>query len=104
MLFYHTKLKCYIIIELKIWEFKPEFAWKLNFYINIVDDKIKQEDDNSTIWLLICKEKNNSIVEYALKWQTNPLAISEYSFENLSDNLKKNLPNEEHINNFLKKI
>ncbi len=46
MLFYHTKLKCYIIIELKIWEFKPEFAWKLNFYINIVDDKIKQKDDN----------------------------------------------------------
>jgi len=68
MLFYHTKLKCYIIIEFKVWEFKPEFVGKLNFYINLVDDKIKLEDDNPTIWLLICKSKNNNIAEYALRW------------------------------------
>ena len=104
MLFYHTKLKCYIIIELKIWDFKPEFVWKLNFYINVVDDKIKEKDDNSTIWLLICKWKNKQIVEYALKWQTNPLAISKYSFDKLSDDLKKNLPWEDEIWRFLNKI
>jgi len=101
MLFYHTRLKCYILIELKVWEFKPEFAWKLNFYVNLVDDKIKQDDDNPTIWLLICKSKNNQVVEYALKWNTKPLAISEYSFEKLSDDLKKNLPSEEKIIEFL---
>lgn len=102
MLFYHTRLKCYIIIELKIWEFKPEFVWKLNFYINIVDDKIKQKDDNTTIWLLICKSKNKWIVEYALKGQTNPLAISEYDFDNLSKVLQQNLPSKEKIKTFLK--
>ncbi len=104
LLFYHTKLKCYVVIELKIWEFKPEYIWKLNFYINIVDDKIKQNDDNPTIWLLICKGKNKQIVEYALKWNTKPLAVSEYSFENLSPDLKKNLPSEEKIIEFLNKF
>ncbi|MDQ7010105.1 MAG: PDDEXK nuclease domain-containing protein [Candidatus Gracilibacteria bacterium] len=104
MLFYHTKLKCYIIIELKIGEFKPEFIGKLNFYINVVDDKIKQDDDKSTIGLLICKSKNKGIIEYALKGQTNPLAISEYSFENLSEDLKKNLPGKNEINKFLEKF
>lgn len=102
MLFYHTKLKCYVIIELKIWEFQPEFAWKLNFYINVVDDKIKEKDDKQTIWLLICKSKNKWIVEYALKWNSNPLAISEFSFENLSKDLQKNLPSKEKIEEFLK--
>jgi len=89
------------VIELKIWEFKPEYIWKLNFYISVVDDKIKQDDDNPTIWLLICKWKNKQIVEYALRWNTKPLAISEYSFEKLSDDLKKNLPSEEKIIKFL---
>ena len=101
MLFYHTKLKCYVIVELKIWEFKPEYAGKLNFYINLVDDKVKQQDDNSTIWLLICKTKDKEIAEYALRWQTNPLAIWEYSFENLSEDLKKNLPDVSKIKQFL---
>ena len=104
MLFYHTRLKCYVIIELKVWEFKPEFAWKLNFYVNIVDDKIKQNDDNPTIWLLICKSKTNNIVEYALKWNTKPLAVSDYKFENLSEELKKNLPSEQKIKEFLEKF
>ena len=104
LLFYHTKLKCYVVIELKIWEFKPEYIWKLNFYINIVDDKIKQNDDNSTIWLLICKDKNKQIVEYALKGNTKPLAVSEYSFDKLSPDLKKNLPSEEKIIEFLENI
>ncbi len=104
LLFYHTKLKCYIVIELKMWVFKPEYIWKLNFYINVVDDKIKQNDDNSTIWLLICKDKNKQIVEYALKWNSKPLAVSEYSFDKLSPDLKKNLPSEEKIKDFLENI
>ena len=63
--------------------------------------KIKQNDDNPTIWLLICKSKNNQVVEYALKWNTKPLAVSEYRFENLSDELKKSLPSENSIKKFL---
>lgn len=74
----------------------------MNFYINIVDDKIKQKDDNDTIWLLICKTKDKEIAEYALKWQTNPLAVWEYVFENLSEDLQRNLPDVEKIRDFLK--
>ncbi len=104
LLFYHTKLKCYVVIELKIWEFKPEYIWKLNFYINVVDDEIRQDDDNPTIWLLICKDKNKQIVEYALKWNSKPLAVSEYNFDKLSPDLRKSLPSEEKIIEFLNKF
>ncbi|UFX82758.1 PDDEXK nuclease domain-containing protein [Candidatus Absconditicoccus praedator] len=74
----------------------------MNFYINIVDDKIKQKDDNDTIGLLICKTKDKEIAEYALKGQTNPLAVGEYVFENLSEDLQRNLPDVEKIRDFLK--
>ncbi len=104
LLFYHTKLKCYIVIELKIWKFLPEYAGKLNFYLNIVDDKIKDESDNPTIWILICKEKSHEVVEYALRWQTSPMAITEYSFDKLPKNYQKNLPDVRKIEEFLDKF
>ncbi len=104
LFFYHTKLKCYIVIELKIWKFLPEYAGKLNFYLNIVDDKIKDEKDNPTIWILICKEKSYEVVEYALRWQTSPMAITEYSFDKLPKDYQKNLPDVRKIEEFLDKF
>lgn len=104
LFFYHTKLKCYIVIELKIWKFLPEYAGKLNFYLNIVDDKIKDESDNPTIWILICKEKSYEVVEYALRWQTSPMAITEYSFDKLPKDYQKNLPDVRKIEEFLDKF
>jgi len=101
MLFYHTKLKCYIVIELKIGKFMPEYAGKLNFYISLVDDQIKDASDQATIWLLICKEKDDKVVEYALRWQSQPMVVSQYSFEWLPSELQQNLPTEDMIKRFL---
>lgn len=104
MLLYHRKIKCFVVIELKIWKFLPEYAWKLNFYLNIVDDKIKDEADNPTIWILICKEKKHETVEYVLRWQTSPMAITEYSFDKLPKDYQKNLPDVVKIEEFLERF
>ena len=66
LLFYHTKLKCYIVIELKIGDFKPEYIGKLNYYLSAVDGLIKDENDNSTIGILLCKTKSKLNVEFSL--------------------------------------
>lgn len=67
LLFYHTKLHCYVVIELKATEFKPEYTGKLNFYLSVVNDRIKTSEDNPTIGILLCKTKNKVTAEYALK-------------------------------------
>ncbi len=90
LLFYHIKLKCYIVIELKTQKFKPEFAGQLNFYVSAVDEELKQADDNQTMGILICKSKNNTVVEYTLKNINTPMGVSEYK---LSDTLPKELEN-----------
>ncbi|MBS9775298.1 DUF1016 family protein [Candidatus Gracilibacteria bacterium] len=102
LLFYHTKLKCYIVVELKIGSFKPEFFGKMNFYLNVVDDFVKEADDNKTIGLLICKDKKKQTVEYALKGIDKPMVVSEYHHNTLPDNFQKSLPTEEEIYTFLK--
>lgn len=79
LLFYHTRLHCYIVIELKTGKFKPEYAGQLNFYITLVDNKLKKSDDNPTIGLLLCKEKNHLVAEYALKGINQPMGIAEYA-------------------------
>lgn len=91
LLFYHTRLHCYLVIELKITDFKPEFAGKLEFYINAVDDQIKTENDNPTIGLLLCKTADEVIVEYSLRSKTKPITVSEYT-HNLPKELRKELP------------
>ena len=78
LLFYHIKLKCYVVVELKATEFKPEFAGKLSFYTSVVDGEIKDKNDNPTIGILICKSKNDLVVEYVLKDINKPLGISQY--------------------------
>ena len=85
MLFYNLKLRCYVIIELKTGDFKPEYAGKLNFYISAVDDLMRTELDNPTIGLLLCKNKRGMIAEYSLRDIEKPIGVSEYK-------LIKNLP------------
>lgn len=93
LLFYHLKLHCYVVIELKATDFIPEHAGKLSFYITAVDKQIKTEQDNPTIGLLLCKTKNKVVAEYALSDINKPMGVSEYQLtQALPDDLKSSLP------------
>jgi predicted nuclease of restriction endonuclease-like (RecB) superfamily len=78
LLFYHTRLRCYIVIELKNTEFKPEYAGKLNFYLSAIDDILKHPQDNPTIGIMLCKTRDKLTAEYALKDIHKPIGVSEY--------------------------
>jgi predicted nuclease of restriction endonuclease-like (RecB) superfamily len=98
LLFYHVKLHCYVVVELKAVKFKPEFAGKLNFYVSAVDGILKSKQDNTSIGILICKSKNDTVVEYALKDVHKPIGVSEYIItKNLPDEFKSSLPSIEEI-------
>ena len=98
LLFYHIKLKCYVVVELKATSFKPEHAGKLSFYTSAIDGELKSSDDNPTIGILICKSKNDTVVEYALRDINKPLGISEYQLtEILPKEYKSSLPSIEEI-------
>lgn len=98
LLFYHVRLHCYVVIELKAVKFKPEFAGKLNFYISAVDGILKTEQDNPTVGILICKSKNDTVVEYALRDVHKPIGVSEYTItKHLPEELKSSLPSIEEI-------
>lgn len=98
LLFYHIKLHCYFVVELKTVKFKPEFAGKLGFYVSAVDGILKMEQDNPTIGLLICKSKNDVVVEYTLRDIHKPIGVSEYMItQNLPDELRSSLPSIEEI-------
>ena len=98
LLFYHVKLHCYVVVELKTKDFKPEYAGKLNFYISAVDGELKSKEDNPTIGILICKSKSDTIVEYALKNVNTPIGISQYTHtEILPKEYKSSLPSVEEI-------
>jgi predicted nuclease of restriction endonuclease-like (RecB) superfamily len=103
LLFYHTRLRCFIIVELKVKEFEPEFIGKLNFLLNVVDDKLKHQHDQPSIGILLCKTPVKVIVEYALKNVMNPLGVAEYQILNsIPENLKGELPTIEELENELK--
>ena len=98
MLFYHIKLKCYVVIELKARKFKPQDAGQLNFYLSAVDGKMKGEDDNPTIGILLCQSKEKIVAEYALRNLTSPIGVSEYLLTRMMPkNLKTSLPTIEEI-------
>ena len=101
LLFYHTILKRYVIIELKTTEFKPEYAGQLNFYITAIDEQVKQNDDNSTIGIIICQDKDNLIVEYSLKGQSQPIGVAGYQ---LTSELPKELEGKLPTANQLKRL
>ena len=103
LLFYHLKLRCYVVIELKAGAFKPEYAGKLNFYCSAVDDMLRHGNDNPTIGLLLCKEKNGLLAEYALRDMNKALAVSDYQLTRaIPENLKPSLPTVEEIERELK--
>ena len=98
LLFYNLNLRCYVVIELKTGEFKPEYAGQLNFYLSAVDGLMKQPQDNPTIGLLLCKSKNNLVAEYSLKDMSKPIGVSEYRItSHLPAELEKQLPSVEDI-------
>ena len=89
MLFYHIKLRCFCVVELKTTDFKPEYAGKLNFYLSAVDRQLKQPSDNPSIGMIICRTKNDLKVEYSLERSTMPMGVSEYAV-----NIMNTLPRE----------
>ena len=98
LLFYHLKLRCYVVIELKAGKFKPEHLGQLGFYMTAVDRQIKTEQDTATIGLLLCKSKDKVVAEYALGDKTQPMGIAEYKLEQaLPETLVTNLPSIEQI-------
>jgi len=98
LLFYHLKLRCYVVIELKAGKFKPEHLGQLGFYLTAVDRQVKAEQDNPTIGLLLCKSKNKVVAEYALRDNAQPLGIAEYKLiESLPESLQTSLPTIEQI-------
>ena len=102
LLFYHIKLKCYVVIELKNTGFIPEYAGKLNFYLSAVDSLLKDFNDKPTIGILLCREKNNIEAEFALRDINKPMGVSEFQLtEILPDELKSSLPTIEEIENEL---
>ena len=98
LLFYHLKLRCYVVIELKAGKFKPEHLGQLSFYLTAVDAQIKHPDDGPTIGLLLCKTKNKVVAEYALRGKDQPLGVAEYQLvESLPAELQTSLPSIEQI-------
>ncbi len=100
LLFYHLKLRCFVVVELKATDFKPEYAGKLNFYLSAVDDVMKHPSDNPTIGILICKKKDNFVAEYALRDINKPMGVAEYETKIMSSLPKKlmgSLPTIEEI-------
>ena len=98
LLFYHLRLRCFIVIELKKGEFKPEYAGKMNFYCSAVDDAIKHATDQQTIGLILCESKDSVFAEYALRDIHKPIGVSEYELtRSLPENLKGSLPSIEEI-------
>ena len=94
----HLKLHCYVVIELKVDKFKPEYAGKLNFYISAVDSQVRTDADGPTLRILICKSKSDIKVEYSLRDLTKPIGVSEYQItEHLPDDLRSSLPTIEQI-------
>lgn len=98
LLFYHLKLRCFIVIDLKKGEFKPEYAGKMNFYLSVVDDQLRHESDAPSIGLILCQDRNHIIAEYTLRGVSKPIGISEYELTRaLPPGLKSVLPTVEEI-------
>ncbi len=102
LLFYHTKIHAYVVLELKVDDFKPEYAGKLNFYLSAIDEQLKTNSDNPSIGIILCRGKNKLIAEYALKDMTKPIGVSEYQLtESIPENLRGSLPSIEDLENEL---
>jgi predicted nuclease of restriction endonuclease-like (RecB) superfamily len=96
LLFYHLKLRCYIVIDLKTTNFKPEYSGKMSFYVSVVDDLLRHPDDKPTIGIILCKSRNQIVAEYALRDVNKPIAVSQYKQE-LPEFLLNVLPSIEQL-------
>src|SRR5439155_25895449 len=101
LLFYHLRLRCFVVVDLKMKPFEPEFAGKMNFYLSAVDDQMRHADDAPTIGLLLCKDAKNRLkVEYALRDVKKPIGVAEWQMrlvESLPKSLRDSLPTIEDI-------
>ncbi|MFL9959389.1 PDDEXK nuclease domain-containing protein [Paraburkholderia nemoris] len=98
LLFYHLKLRCYVVVELKTTPFRPEYAGQLNFYLSAIDAQVKAQDDQPTIGLLLCKEKNRLVAEYALRGVAKPMGVAEYQLlRQVPESLETELPSIDQI-------
>ena len=98
LLFYHLKLRCFVVIDLKIGAFKPDYAGKMNFYLNVVDDLLRHEHDNPSIGLILCQDKKKILAEYALRGVKKPIGVSEYELTRaLPETLQSALPTIDEI-------
>ncbi|MCO5234016.1 MAG: PDDEXK nuclease domain-containing protein [Chitinophagales bacterium] len=104
LLFYHLKMHCYIVIDLKIGIFEPEYVGKMNYYLTAVDKQLKTDTDNSSIGIILCKSKNSIEVEYALQDMNKPMGVSEFTFNELPHNIQQNLPTVKELEVELKKL
>lgn len=102
LLFYNTILRAYVVIDLKVEAFKPEFAGKMNFYLNAVDEKIRHVDDQPPIGLILCKEKNRVTVEFSLRGMNQPMGVSEYQL--LPSEVRDTLPTPEQLEIELERV
>lgn len=96
LLFYHLKLRCFIVIDLKMGKFEPAFSGQINFYVNVVDDLLRHPDDQPTIGMVLCKSKENTVVEYALRGVNTPIGVSTHSLDDMPE-LKNSLPTVEQL-------
>ena len=105
LLFYHLQLRCYVVVELKARKFKPTDAGQLNFYLSAIDDMLRKDNDNPTIGMLLCKEKDKLTAEYALKDVNKPVGVSEYKIlQDIPEYLQSQLPMIEEIELHIKNI
>lgn len=98
LMMFHRKLRCLVAIDFKTGEFTPEMAGKMQFYLSVLNDKVKMEEENPSIGIIICKSKNRTIVEYALKDSTQPLGVSTYTIQKeVPEKWKNLLPSPEQV-------
>lgn len=97
-------MHCYVVIDLKTSEFEPGYAGKMNFYLSAVDDLLKMNSDQSSIGIILCKSKNEIEVEYALGDIKKPMGISEFTFNELPEEIKRNMPTVKELENEFKKL
>src|SRR5229473_7056280 len=98
LIFYHLRLRCFVVFDLKIEDFKPEFAGKMNFYLSAVDDLLRHHDDQPSIGVILCKRRNEIVVEYALRDTTKPMGVAQYRLTTaLPDQLKDELPSADDL-------
>ena len=98
LLFYHLALSCFVVIELKTTDFKPEYSGQINFYVNVIDDKLRRPTDNPTIGIVLCRSKKKAVVEYALRGMSQPISVSTYrTTAALPEEFKAKLPSIEDL-------